>query len=344
MAQMAKEAQQGALHFAEVGLAASQGMDLILGGMGGLYTGLALAEKLNLPFLQAYLVPFTPTREFASVLVSRAPAWMGASLNRISHHLTRQVIWQGFRSADKLARRQVLGLPAVPFSGPYQSDHTRGLPVLYGFSPSVIPPPEDWGEEVHVTGYWYLDEDNAWAPPKALTDFLASGPAPVYVGFGSMSNRNPGETADLVIQALKQSQQRAILLSGWGGLQPADLPESVFMVDTIPHAWLFPRLSAVVHHGGAGTTAAGLRAGVPSIIVPFFGDQPFWGRRVAELGVGPAPIPRKKLTVERLAGAIQAAVDDVGMRQRAARLGSQIRAEDGIAGVVEIVQQVEKRI
>jgi sterol 3beta-glucosyltransferase len=344
MAQMAKEAQHGALHFAEVGLAASQGMDLILGGMGGLYTGLALAEKLNLPFLQAYLVPFTPTREFASVLVSGAPAWVGAPLNRISHHLTRQVIWQGFRAADKLARKHVLGLPAVPFSGPYRSEHTRGLPILYGFSPSVIPPPADWGEEVHVTGYWYLDEANDWVPPKALTDYLESGPAPVYVGFGSMSNRNPGETADLVIQALKQSQQRAILLSGWGGLQRADLPDSVFMVDTVPHAWLFPRLSAVVHHGGAGTTAAGLRAGVPSIIVPFFGDQPFWGRRVAELGVGPAPIPRKKLTVERLAGAIQSAVNDVGMRQRAARLGSQIRAEDGIARAVEIVRQVEKRM
>ena len=341
MAQMAKEAQNGALHFAEVGLAASQGMDLILAGMGGLYTGLAIAEKLDLPFLQAYLVPFTPTGEFASVLVSNPPTWIGKSLNRISHHLTRQVIWQGFRSADKLARRKVLGLPPVSSWGPYRSDLLRGLPILYGFSPSVIPPPADWGQNIYVTGYWYLDEGRDWIPPKALTEFLDSGPAPVYIGFGSMSNRRPEETTGLVLQALKRSQQRAILSSGWGGLQRTQLPDTVFMVDAVPHAWLFSRLAAVVHHGGAGTTAAGLRAGVPSIIVPFFGDQPFWGWRIAELGVGPAPIPRKKLTVERLAGAIQTAVTDEEMRQRADRLGSQIRSEDGIAGAVRIIQRIE---
>ena len=171
-------------------------------------------------------------------------------------------------------------------------------------------------------------------------EFLQGGSPPVYVGFGSMSNRKPEETADLVLQALARTQQRAIILSGWSGLHKADLPGSVFMLDSIPFSWLFPRVAAIVHHGGAGTTAAGLRAGVPSVVIPFFGDQPFWGQRIAELGVGPAPIPRRKLTVERLAQAIQKAVTDQAMRQRAANLGSKIQAEDGIARAVAVVQHI----
>jgi UDP:flavonoid glycosyltransferase YjiC (YdhE family) len=131
------------------------------------------------------------------------------------------------------------------------------------------------------------------------------------------------------------------LLSGWGGLQKTDLPAAVFMIDSIPHAWLFPRVAAVVHHGGAGTTAAGLRAGVPSLVIPFTTEQEFWGQRVRNLGVGPAPIPRRKLTVDRLAQAIEEAVTNTAMRQRAAELGSKIQAEDGIANAVEIIQRID---
>jgi UDP:flavonoid glycosyltransferase YjiC (YdhE family) len=209
--------------------------------------------------------------------------------------------------------------------------------VLYGYSPHVIPPPPDWGADTHVTGYWFLDPPSGWTPPPALHEFLAAGPPPVYVGFGSMSSRNPQATAKLVLDALGAAGQRAVLLAGWSGLRPADLPDSVLMVDSVPFAWLFPRMAAVVHHGGAGTTAAGLRAGVPSIVVPFFGDQPYWGRRVAELGVGPAPIPRKRLTVEVLAGAIDRAVTDPVLRRRAAELGVRIRVEDGVARAVGVV-------
>ena len=144
-----------------------------------------------------------------------------------------------------------------------------------------------------------------------------------------MSSRNPEETANLILDALACTGQRGIIHAGWGGLRRADLPDSVLMVDGVPFSWLFPRVAAVVHHGGAGTTAAGLRAGVPSVVVPFFGDQPYWGQRVADLGVGPAPIPRKKLTAERLAQAIQTAVTDEAMRRRAAELGSESERRTG---------------
>ncbi|MCP4593378.1 MAG: glycosyltransferase family 1 protein, partial [bacterium] len=157
----------------------------------------------------------------------------------------------------------------------------------------MAPKPSDWGEQAHVTGYWFLDHVSDWQPPADLVRFLESGPPPVYVGFGSMMSRRAEQTTRITLDALKQSGQRGLIATGWGALSQSDLPDEVFLIESVPHDWLFPRTAAVVHHGGAGTTGAGLRAGVPGIVVPFGGDQPFWARRVEALGVGPAPIPRK---------------------------------------------------
>lgn len=333
--------QRAAIDWAEGGLAACQGVDLLVAGVGGLFLGLALAEKLQRPLLQAYIFPFTPTKAFPAALFPPSISKLGGWSNRLSHRLFRQIMWQGSRKGDQLARQRVLGLPKAPFWGPYNSAHFQRFPILYGFSPSVIAKPADW-HKTYLTGYWFLDEAPDWNPPEALVDFLERGSPPVFIGFGSMRSRNPEETADLVLKAIALTGQRAILQSGWGGLSKTDLPDTVLMVDSIPHSWLFPRMAAVVHHGGAGTTAAGLRAGVPSIVVPFFGDQPFWGQRITELGVGPAPLPRKKLTAERLAKLIDRAVTDQAMGQRAAHLGASIRSEDGIANAVAIVQALEK--
>ncbi len=338
---MAKETRRAAVQWAEDGLIACQEMDLLIASLGGIFIGVALAEKLDIPLLQTHLVPFTPTKTFPSTLLPQSLPNLGGAFNLISHQITRQLTWQGFQPSYSLARRKVLGLPSASFSRPFHSDHSKGLPTLYGFSPSVIPAPADWGNDTHVTGYWFLDLDDNWTPPSDLMDFLEAGSPPIYIGFGSMSSRKPEETAELVINALRKTNQRALLFSGWGGLRREDLPDSIFMIDSIPHSWLFPRVAAVVHHGGAGTTAAGLRAGAPSIVIPFFGDQPFWGQRVYDLGVGPAPIPRRKLTVDRLAQAIQEAVTNTAMRLRAAELGSKIQAEDGIANAVEVIQRIE---
>jgi sterol 3beta-glucosyltransferase len=338
----AKAAQGAAINWAEGGLAACQGVNLLIAGVGGLFVGLAIAEKLKVKLLQAYIFPFTPTAAFPAILLPQAISRLGGCVNRLTHQLFRQLMWQGARSGDQLARKQVLDVPPAPFFGPYNSIHGRCHPIVYGFSPFIIPKPLDW-HHTHITGYWYLDAAPDWEPPTALLDFLDQGEPPMYVGFGSMGSRNPEATADLVLQAIKRTGQRAILQSGWGGLRTATLPETVFVVDSISHSWLFPRVAVVVHHGGAGTTAAGLRAGVPSIVIPFFGDQSFWGQRVAELGVGLKPIPRKQLTVERLAKAIHRAMTDRSMRQRAADLGAKIQSEDGIASAVEIVREIEKR-
>jgi sterol 3beta-glucosyltransferase len=336
----AKESKQVAIRWAQAGLEACRGMDLLVAGVGGLYLTLAIAEKLKIPLLQAFVFPFTPTKTFPGVLFPQSIDRFGGMINWLSHQALRQIIWQGSRAGDIAARQQVLNLPTSPFFGPHQSPCLHRLPTLYGFSPSVIAKPSDW-RNTFVTGYWFLDAAPDWTPPSDLENFLQAGSPPVYIGFGSMGNRNPEETADLVLQALGKTGQRAILSAGWSGMRTEKLPDNAFLVNSVPHAWLFPRVAAVVHHGGAGTTAAGLRAGVPTVIIPFFGDQGFWGQRVADLGVGTAPIPRKQLTVERLAQAIQTAVSDRTMRQRAADLGTKIQTEDGIVNAVKIIQALE---
>jgi len=256
----------------------------------------------------------------------------------------QQMMWQTFRAADNKARRQVLGIAPVSFWGPFALLEQDNRTILCGYSQHVIPIPKDWGNSIHVTGYWFLEPSAGWEPPADLVRFLKSGPPPVYIGFGSMVNRKPEEVADLVLRALERCGQRAVVSAGWGGIKAVELPQTICAIGSIPHSWLFPRMAAVVHHGGVGTTAAGLRAGVPAVITPFFGDQPYWGQRVHELGVGPRPIPRRQLTADRLAEAIHAAVTSTGMRDRSAQLGEHIRNEDGIGRAVEVLEQVDSAI
>src|SRR4030042_2448710 len=175
MALMAREAERNAHDLVKVGLLACQGMDIILTGIGGLYVGIALAEKLDIPVVQAYYTPFTPTRRFPSFLISEMPFKMGASFNRLSYHLARQVMWQGFRRGGTLARQQDMDLPPAPFWGPYNGKYAKQYPILYGFSPSVIPQPSDWGDDIHITGYWFLEPEDGWMPSPALMDFLQDG-------------------------------------------------------------------------------------------------------------------------------------------------------------------------
>ena len=330
LTQMSKEAQRGALALASASLAACQGMDLIVAGLGGMFVGVAIGEKLGIPLVQAYYIPFTPTRAYPAFVVPKPPALLGTLLNRPSYQVARQMIWQAFRSADKRARREVLGLAAAPFFGPFDSACLRGQPILYGYSPAVIPPPADWGADVHVTGYWFLDPAEDWTPDPALADFLAAGPPPVYVGFGSMSSRNPEATANLILDALARAGQRGIIHAGWSGLQR----RFAGLRDDGGRRPLLVALPARRgrraswrrgHHLGRAEGGRALRGR------PLLRRSALLGAARRGPGRRPAPIPRKKLTAERLAQAIQIAVTDQAMRQRAAEFGAKIRAEDGIA-------------
>ena len=218
------------------------------------------------------------------------------------------------------------------------------VPLLYAYSNYVLPKPSSWSNEIQVTGYWFLEPEKDWKPPTDLVDFLNGGSPPVYIGFGSMSDRDPEYITKeyitkIVLAALEKTKQRGIISKGWGGISNTDLGDRLFTINSVPHDWLFPKCAAIVHHGGAGTTAASLKAGVPSIIVPFFSDQPFWGNRVADLGVGTKPIAQKELTVDKLSAAIDTVINDNKMRDRSAHLGKQICAENGVKNAVTAIDR-----
>jgi UDP:flavonoid glycosyltransferase YjiC (YdhE family) len=296
-----------------------------------------VAEKMQIPHMLAILQPNDRTSQFPQVFVSARS--FGSTLNQLSYPGISLALWSLGRSSVNKWRQQRLSLPPLKWS--YFSDmFTSPIPRLYGFSTSVIPKPKDWSKQAIVTGYWFLEQAADWHPPDDLVDFLESGPPPISIGFGSMVANDMEKIAEICIQALIRAKHRGILLTGWSEFHKQRLPECVLTTESVPHEWLFPRMAAVVHHGGAGTTSASLRSGVPTIIVPFLLDQPFWGKRVYDLGVGPKPIPRCKLTIERLADAMTEAVTSSEIRQRAVELGRKIRAEDGIANAIEVIHQV----
>lgn len=297
-----------------------------------------IAERLKIPSFLSLAIPFqTPTRAFPNPVFTGVK--LGGWFNRFSYRLI-DLAGLMYGGVVNDFRTNVLGMPPRGRLAPSMvKSNGEPVPVLYAYSPSLVPRPVDFPPEVHVTGFWFLERLSDWQPSPGLAAFLAAGPPPIYVGFGSMSGSKNAERGRLVVEALQKAGQRGIIASGWGGLQVKDLPESIFLLDHAPHDWLFERVAAVVHHGGSGTTAAGLRAGKPTLICPFIADQPFWGSVVHGQGAGPQPIPQKKLTVDGLTAAISTMVTDVAMQRRAAQLGEQIRAEDGVRCAVAVIEQ-----
>jgi sterol 3beta-glucosyltransferase len=314
----------------------AQGSDVIVyhpKTLGGSH----IAERLQIPAFLAHPVPMmSATKAFPS------PFWpnaleCGGHFNRASYGIMNLLMTLPYRGVVNAWRKEVLGLkPRALLAGesvPGQKPVVR----LYGCSPQVVSVPSDWDNTTVMTGYWFLDREPDWVPPADLQAFLESGPPPVYIGFGSMGKVMSNDSVQVAVEALQRLGQRGVMALGVGDSISAKLPSNIYLIDNVPHDWLFPRMKAVVHHGGAGTTAAGLRAGKPTVVLPFFGDQPFWGNRVYNLGVGPKPISQKKLTVERLSEAIDAVRSDHVMLRNAQTLGEKIRSEDGVTRAIEVI-------
>ncbi|KAL1740842.1 glycosyltransferase family 1 protein [Schizophyllum fasciatum] len=290
------------------------------------------AEAMGIPLLLSFTMPWCATGAFPHPLVDISFSNAGERLtNYISYALADILTWQGMGDIVNKFRNRALGLPSLSVrSGPGLADRLR-IPWTYCMSPALVPKPTDWANHIDVVGFYFLDLATAYSPPEDLRAFLEGGDVPVYIGFGSVVVDDSAEMTRIIFEATKRAGVRALVSAGWGGLGGVSVPPHIFILGNIPHDWLFSnnRVSAVVHHGGAGTTAIGLAKGLPTVVVPFFGDQGFWGDMIYKAGAGPEPIPHKKLTVERLADALTYAVS-APARGAAQRMARQIESEDGV--------------
>lgn len=305
--------------------AVAAGCDLVLSAFGPAPLSRTAGEAFGVPVIGTYLVPAFATGQFPlpGARGTEAPGPEGNLAAGLA--VTRRA--EGLFAGGVTRLRARLGLPGDASSVP---GDTR--PVFHGFSPLVVPRPDDWPSRVHVAGYWWPARPQGWQPPAELADFLQAGPPPVFIGFGSMAPGHGERLSELVAEAVKRAGVRVVVQAGWAEL--SGYGPDVLAIGDVPHDWLFPRTAAVVHHAGAGTTAAGLRAGVPALPVPVMADQPFWASRLHRLGVAPRPLPFQDLTAEALGAAITACLSEPAHRRRAADLAHRIAAEDGAATVL----------
>lgn len=290
-----------------------------------------IAEKMGIPLHIMFTMPWSPTRAFPHPLANiESSNAEDAMTNYVSYALVEMMTWQGLGDVINRFRTKVLDLEPLSLIWAPGLLTRLHIPTTYCWSPALIPKPKDWGREVNISGFYFLDLATSYTPDPDLAAFLDAGPPPVYIGFGSIVVDDPNKLTRMIFDAVTLSGVRALVSKGWGGLgaDSVGIPDGVFMLGNCPHDWLFKRVSCVVHHGGAGTTAAGIKTGTPTVIVPFFGDQPFWGSMIAQAGAGPKPIRYADLTAESLAESITTALKP-DTQARAKELGERIRAERG---------------
>lgn len=298
-----------------------------------------LAREKNIPDIHIQTFPmFTPTGDYPNVTM---PNLGNRFLNRLTHTLSMRItMLTSTLGFDQVRRRA--GLPKRKLYHPFKDDPLRlRTPVLCAWSPSLLPPSSEWDDRVHITGYYFFPQNASYTPPPELSEFLRSGKLPVCISFGSMVNKNAEKIDSIVRLALKQTNNRGIILSGWGSAKRESTNDLLYL-ESVPHDWLLPKCKMIIHHGGAGTTSAGLRAGIPQVVVPFMADQPFWGSRVHAIGVAPKPILVKKLSVEKMVGAMAEAESNVVL-ERAQVTGHAIRAEDGVGNAVRLIESYAAR-
>jgi UDP:flavonoid glycosyltransferase YjiC (YdhE family) len=244
-----------------------------------------LARERNIPDIHIQFFPmFTPTGDYPNITF---PDLKSRSLNRLTHHLTRMItVWSSKFGFEHVRRRGEL--PKRKLYSPFDDDPTRPpTPILCAWSPRILPPSSDWSSNFQLTGYFFDDSYINYQPPIALQKFLKEGEPPVCITFGSMVNREAEKIDRIVIESITQTHYRGLILSGWSDVKNT-LSNDLFYLDAVPHQWLLPRCKMVIHHGGAGTTAAGLRAGIPNVVIPFAADQPFWERECMRLARVPS--------------------------------------------------------
>jgi sterol 3beta-glucosyltransferase len=316
--------------------AACDDADLIVHSFLFTTGGHSLARMRGIPDVSIQTFPiFAPTREYPPAALSSLPTgW----LSYFGHWLNAQIFWFGGNSGYHRKRKQHPDIFSFDLFWPFdEKPPRRATPLLFAVSPAVLQPAREWANRVDVTGYFFLDAPDAYIPPAELMSFLESAHPPICVTFGSMIHRDADRIAETVLESIRQAGQRAIVLTGWDGWKGRVFSGDILFLESAPHDWLLPRCKMFIHHGGAGTTAAGLRAGIPNIVIPFGGDQLFWGKRVHAIGAGPRPMRVRELTASRLTSAMTEAEADA-LRDRARLIGQAIRREDGVVNAIRVVE------
>lgn len=300
----------------------------------------SVAEKFNIPCIQFYLCPMDPN---GVTPISSAP---GQNLGKLWCKLSYRL---GYLLIGLLQKRYMTGWcrdngvtprKIRPWPDYRIGDHT--VTALTVLSPLLMPRPKEWPDNVHMTGFWF-DENETGAefePDPLLAAFLSEGSRPVYIGFGSMVSGDMSETMRIVCDAVRKADVRAVISGGWGVESGRmENTEHCCFVDYVPHAWLFDQVSAVVHHGGAGTTSAGLYHGKPGLVIPFGGDQYFYGKQMFKNGFGPKPIRREKLTVDNLAAALKDLTENRNYAENARQAGEILHQEHGLRTAANLVEK-----
>ncbi|MCW0182171.1 MAG: glycosyltransferase [Zavarzinia sp.] len=320
-----------ASHWAEEGKAAAEGAELLIGQGPATILVASLSDALGISCVQAQLQPMTPCRDITPMMLPPTRFKIPGPINLFLYHALRMMTWQMFAPAINDILRKDLGLKPYTWRGPYYGGPVERKRVLYAYSEQILPKSRDWTADQQVTGFWFLDEGEVWQPPEDLAAFLAAGDKPLYVGFGSMLSKDAERITRIVLEAIRLAGCRAIVATGWGGITADESlrNDKVLVLKQAPHDWLFPRMAAAFHHGGAGTTAAAARAGIPSLVMPFITEQGFWSNQLEKLGAAPHHLNRKTVTAAEMAKAIKAVLDPA-LAANAKRLGEKIRQENGV--------------
>ncbi len=316
-----------------------EGKDLILYSAPSSSMAVYIAEKFKIPYARIGYFPDMKCSDFTQYVFPKLP--LPGPMKR---HYNRTTLDISYYNAANMYKK-ALGnwfkkhdLPKTKYF--YNRSDGKVMDQIMAYSNVIMPRPKEYGDNVHICGYFFEDKDNLdYTPDSGLLEFINAGPAPVYLGFGSMSSGSFDELRSIIVEALKISGKRAIISKGWGGFSEENLPDNIYMVGYCPHDWLFEQVSAVVHHGGAGTTAAALRAGKPALIVPFGGDQQFWGERIYSMGCGPKFITRKKLNAQNLANALLE-MDSPEMQQKAREVAEMLSKENGVETACDCIEKI----
>ncbi|CAM9274599.1 unnamed protein product, partial [Phaeothamnion confervicola] len=302
------------------------------------YAHIHAAEALGVPLHLMFPQPWTPTKAFPHPFANLPYTRGWSRQNWASYYAVDEFFWTGVKPYINDARVRLMGMDPIR-TGELGAFMTLDnyVPWTFMWSPALAPKPKDWGEHVDVAGNFFTDVDSAvkdYTPPPAAAAWLDAGDAPIFVGFGSMVIADTAKLTALILDAAAAAGVRVLIQSSWSELTADNLPDNVFLMGNCPHDWLFPRMGAVVHHGGAGTTAAGLKYGKPTMICPFFGDQHFWGQMVYDRGCGPKPVPIVSMTAEVLAESFKE-LTSPSCREKAGEMAAAFAKEDGVKAGVE---------